>query len=76
MTAFPDVTVHEISDDDEFLVIACDGALFTHKFTSYSHNTSSLPSTSPLPLLTSLSHFTSSLHVVKKPTFTIYIYTP
>lgn len=25
VTAFPDVTVHEISEDDEFLVIACDG---------------------------------------------------
>lgn len=26
VTAFPDVTVHEISGDDEFLVIACDGS--------------------------------------------------
>ncbi|KAF2398959.1 protein phosphatase [Trichodelitschia bisporula] len=25
VTAFPDVTVHTISDDDEFLVVACDG---------------------------------------------------
>ncbi|KAH8596354.1 protein phosphatase-like protein 2C [Bisporella sp. PMI_857] len=25
VTAFPDVTVHSISDDDEFLVVACDG---------------------------------------------------
>lgn len=25
VTAFPDVTVHELTDDDEFLVIACDG---------------------------------------------------
>lgn len=25
VTAFPDVTTHELSDDDEFLVIACDG---------------------------------------------------
>jgi len=25
VTAFPDVTVHEITDDDEFLVVACDG---------------------------------------------------
>ena len=25
VTAFPDVSIHEISDDDEFLVIACDG---------------------------------------------------
>jgi len=25
VTAFPDVTVHETSEDDEFLVIACDG---------------------------------------------------
>ena len=25
VTAFPDVTVHEITEDDEFLVIACDG---------------------------------------------------
>ncbi|KAI1008149.1 Protein phosphatase 2C 2 [Podosphaera aphanis] len=25
VTAFPDVTVHDISEDDEFLVLACDG---------------------------------------------------
>ncbi|GFF49629.1 protein phosphatase 2C homolog 3 [Aspergillus udagawae] len=25
VTAYPDVTVHEVTDDDEFLVIACDG---------------------------------------------------
>ena len=25
VTAFPDVTEHELGDDDEFLVIACDG---------------------------------------------------
>jgi protein phosphatase 2C family protein 2/3 len=25
VTAFPDVTVHEITEDDEFLVVACDG---------------------------------------------------
>lgn len=28
VTAYPDVTVHELSDDDEFLVIACDGTPF------------------------------------------------
>lgn len=28
VTAYPDVTVHELSDDDEFLVIACDGTWF------------------------------------------------
>lgn len=28
VTAFPDVNVHEISDDDEFLVLACDGPCF------------------------------------------------
>lgn len=27
VTAFPDVVAHNISDDDEFLVIACDGNL-------------------------------------------------
>lgn len=27
VTAYPDVTVHEIGDEDEFLVIACDGEL-------------------------------------------------
>lgn len=26
VTAYPDVVMHELSDDDEFLVIACDGA--------------------------------------------------
>lgn len=25
VTAFPDVTIHEISEDDEFMVVACDG---------------------------------------------------
>lgn len=25
VTAFPDVSVHDISDDDEFVVFACDG---------------------------------------------------
>jgi serine/threonine protein phosphatase PrpC len=25
VTAYPDVTVHELTADDEFLVIACDG---------------------------------------------------
>ncbi len=25
VTAYPDVVVHELGDDDEFLVIACDG---------------------------------------------------
>lgn len=28
VTAFPDVTVHEITEDDEFLVIACDGTFY------------------------------------------------
>lgn len=27
VTAFPDVTIHELGEDDEFLVIACDGGL-------------------------------------------------
>lgn len=27
VTAYPDVVVHEMTDDDEFLVIACDGKL-------------------------------------------------
>jgi protein phosphatase PTC2/3 len=27
VTAYPDVVVHEMGDDDEFLVIACDGKL-------------------------------------------------
>ena len=29
VTAFPDVVTHSISDDDEFLVIACDGMFST-----------------------------------------------
>jgi protein phosphatase 2C family protein 2/3 len=28
VTAFPDVVTHDISSDDEFLVIACDGMSF------------------------------------------------
>jgi protein phosphatase 2C family protein 2/3 len=27
VTAYPDVVVHDISEDDEFLVLACDGML-------------------------------------------------
>jgi protein phosphatase 2C family protein 2/3 len=27
VTAYPDVTVHDVTDDDEFLVIACDGMI-------------------------------------------------
>ena len=30
VTAYPDVTVHDISDDDEFLVVACDGKPRSH----------------------------------------------
>lgn len=29
ITANPDVTTHEITEEDEFLVLACDGAAFT-----------------------------------------------
>ena len=25
VTAFPDVTAHDITDDDEFFIVACDG---------------------------------------------------
>lgn len=28
VTAFPDVVTHDVSEDDEFLVIACDGKTF------------------------------------------------
>jgi serine/threonine protein phosphatase PrpC len=31
VTAYPDVIVHEIADDDEFLVIACDGMFSINK---------------------------------------------
>ena len=27
VTAYPDVMVHDLADDDEFLVIACDGTI-------------------------------------------------
>lgn len=30
VTAYPDVVVHELADDDEFLVIACDGEFRPH----------------------------------------------
>jgi hypothetical protein len=32
VTAYPDVVVHEISDDDEFLVVACDGKYMFFKW--------------------------------------------
>jgi protein phosphatase 2C family protein 2/3 len=35
VTAFPDVTVHDISDDDEFLVVACDGQCFSCRATGF-----------------------------------------
>jgi protein phosphatase PTC2/3 len=28
VTAFPDVVMHDVSSDDEFLVIACDGMIW------------------------------------------------
>ena len=31
VTAYPDVTVHDLADNDEFLVIACDGTLRKRK---------------------------------------------
>ncbi|KAI9805583.1 MAG: hypothetical protein M1825_000834 [Sarcosagium campestre] len=37
VTAYPDVVTHEISDDDEFLVIACDGSLCSD-FASSGHD--------------------------------------
>lgn len=33
VTAFPDVEIHDISEDDEFLVVACDG-MFVFRFVS------------------------------------------
>jgi len=30
VTAYPDVMVHDLTDDDEFLVIACDGSFRDH----------------------------------------------
>jgi len=32
ITADPDVMVHEITEEDEFLVIACDGAFYDPNF--------------------------------------------
>ena len=32
VTAFPDVVTHPISDDDEFLIIACDGITYISIF--------------------------------------------
>lgn len=38
VTAYPDVTTHEITEDDEFLVIACDGASISDKSFFYVDN--------------------------------------
>lgn len=35
VTAYPDVVVHEITDDDEFLVVACDGETPRHVASRY-----------------------------------------
>lgn len=34
VTAFPDIEVHQLTEDDEFLVIACDGEFFINLFFS------------------------------------------
>lgn len=34
VTAFPDVVMHDVSSDDEFLVIACDGMAISRLFVS------------------------------------------
>ena len=38
ITADPDVTVHEISEEDEFLVIACDGEIVPRPLKPPSHH--------------------------------------
>jgi len=35
VTAFPDVTVHDVSEDDEFIVIACDGRPISDLLNNY-----------------------------------------
>lgn len=42
VTAYPDVMVHELSDDDEFLVLACDGKATKNLFLHCRHTNSSL----------------------------------
>ena len=37
VTAFPDVTEHEIGPDDEFLVLACDGQCCSSRNTLFNH---------------------------------------
>ena len=32
VTAFPDVIAHEVSEDDEFVVIACDGMIQSTRY--------------------------------------------
>ena len=36
VTAFPDVTEHELGEDDEFLVVACDGMRVSYQLGSMS----------------------------------------
>lgn len=36
ITANPDIMEHEITEDDEFLILACDGRLYTKSFYIYS----------------------------------------
>ena len=49
VTAFPDVTTHEISPDDEFLVIACDGTFESLGLQGTPTNTSQEYGTANLP---------------------------
>jgi protein phosphatase PTC2/3 len=37
VTAFPDVEIHEINEDDEFLVVACDGTLHKQSLSPECH---------------------------------------
>ena len=38
ITAYPDITVHDVSEDHEFILLACDGK-YTHVFHSLNNVT-------------------------------------
>lgn len=62
VTAYPDVTVHDISDDDEFLVVACDGQYLLPQKLSGEINIYSLNRYLGLPVISGGSRVRPSRH--------------
>lgn len=53
VTVYPDVTVHDVHDDDEFLVVACDGNYAVSQSWGLTNNRQVFGTVSPLRLSSS-----------------------